>query len=159
MRTMSWTTFAAEAPELAEAVHARFAAHLHHVLATLRPDGAPRVSGTEVTFHDGELWFGSMPGATKGADLRRDPRLALHSCTADTELDGGDARLDAVARLVEDEPTRARFASRLEHPEVMDGADLFLVELVRATLVRVRGDLLHIDSWRPGRPVSHVERS
>ena len=154
----SWTTFAAEAPELAEAVHGRFAAHRHHVLATLRPDGAPRVSGTEVTFVDGDVWFGSMPGATKASDLRRDPRCALHSAPVELDLDAGDARLDARAALVEDPGTRARFATTLEKPEVMDGADLFRLELVRATLVRVRGDDLHVDSWRPGRPISHFSR-
>ena len=31
----------------------------------------------------GELVFGSMPNARKGADLRRDPRFALHSATVD----------------------------------------------------------------------------
>ena len=155
---MSWSTFTAEAPELAEAVHGRFTAHLHHVLATLRRDGSPRASGTEVTFFEDELWLGSMPGARKGADLRRDPRLALHSCTADVTLDAGDARLDGVAHLVEDGPTRARFAARLDQPEVMEGADLFRVELARATLVRVRGDVLHVDTWQPGHPVSHLER-
>ncbi|MPY91934.1 MAG: pyridoxamine 5'-phosphate oxidase family protein [Acidimicrobiia bacterium] len=154
----SWKTFAAEAPELAGSVHARFAAHLHHVLATIRRDGAPRVSGTEVKVHDGDIWLGSMSGATKGADLRRDPRLALHSSPSDTDLDAGDARLDGRATLVEDPDTRARFAATLEDPGVMDGADLFLVDLDRATLVRVRGDVLHVDTWQPGRPVTHVER-
>jgi hypothetical protein len=32
---------------------------------------------------DGELAFGSIPNARKGADLGRDPRFALHSATID----------------------------------------------------------------------------
>ena len=47
----------------------------------LRADGGPRISGIEVEFADGELTFGSMPHARKGADLRRDPRFALHSAS------------------------------------------------------------------------------
>ena len=46
-------------------------------------DGAPRISGIEAQFLGGELWFGSMAGARKALDLRRDPRFALHSGSAD----------------------------------------------------------------------------
>jgi hypothetical protein len=38
----TWKQFAAEAPDLAYAVRARFEAAKHHVLATLRADGSPR---------------------------------------------------------------------------------------------------------------------
>src|SRR5262249_39953547 len=50
----------------------------HKTIATVRAGGGPRISGIECAFADGELRFGSMPGARKGADLRRDPRFALH---------------------------------------------------------------------------------
>src|SRR5690242_3416648 len=39
----TWREFESDAPELAAAVQARFEATKHHVLATLRPGGAPRV--------------------------------------------------------------------------------------------------------------------
>ncbi len=42
----SWSEVSAAAPELAAAVEARFGADKHHVVATLRTDGSPRVSGT-----------------------------------------------------------------------------------------------------------------
>ena len=51
----SWTEFSAAAPELAERVKKRFDAHKHKTMATLRKDGSPRISGTEVEFRDGEL--------------------------------------------------------------------------------------------------------
>ncbi|MBA3464363.1 MAG: pyridoxamine 5'-phosphate oxidase family protein, partial [Deltaproteobacteria bacterium] len=51
----------------------------HKTVATLRRDGSPRVSGTELTSYDGQLWLAGMPGALRFADLRRDPRFALHS--------------------------------------------------------------------------------
>ena len=48
-----------------------FEARTHKTIATLRADGAPRISGIECEFVDGELQFGSMTGARAGADLRR----------------------------------------------------------------------------------------
>jgi len=44
-------------------------------------DGSPRISGIECELTDGDLRFGSMTGARKGADLKRDPRFALHGPT------------------------------------------------------------------------------
>src|SRR5260370_24844973 len=70
-------------PEFAQRVRGLFDRHRHKTIATLRADGSPRISGIEVAFEDGELAFGSMPNARKGADLGRDPRFALHSATID----------------------------------------------------------------------------
>ena len=50
----SWKEIEAEAPELAGRVRAAFVAHRHKLLATLRQDGSPRISGFEATFADGE---------------------------------------------------------------------------------------------------------
>ncbi|NUU20475.1 MAG: pyridoxamine 5'-phosphate oxidase family protein, partial [Streptomycetaceae bacterium] len=55
----TWKQFETEAPELAQDVRRRFEAAETHVLATLRKDGAPRVSGSEVDFMAGNLSFGS----------------------------------------------------------------------------------------------------
>ena len=65
-------------PEFAARVRRLFDSGRHKTIATLRADGSPRISGIECEFADGELRFGSMPGARKGADLRRNPRFALH---------------------------------------------------------------------------------
>ena len=75
---MSWSTFESEQPALAGAVLARFQVAKHHVLATLRSDGAPRVSGTEDPFVDGDLYLGSMIGALKARDLQREPPGPFH---------------------------------------------------------------------------------
>jgi len=48
-----------------------FEARTHKTIAALCADGAPRISGIECEFVDGELQFGSMIGARAGADLRR----------------------------------------------------------------------------------------
>ena len=105
----SWSDFEAAAPELAAEVRARLEAHTHKTLATLRRDGAPRISGTEATFADGELWIGSMWQARKARDLQRDPRFALHSGSDDPPEWSGDAKLAGVAEEVTDEAlVRAR---------------------------------------------------
>jgi hypothetical protein len=60
-------------------VQALFSSRKHHTMATVRHDGSPRISGTEVQIADGQLRFGMMSGARRGWDLRRDPRLAIHT--------------------------------------------------------------------------------
>ena len=99
---VSWSELEAESPELAAFARSRFDAHRHKGLATIRRDGSPRISGIEVEFRLGEMWIGSMPGARKGADLRRDPRLALHSGMDEPDAATGDAKVAGVAVLVDD---------------------------------------------------------
>ena len=70
----SWQEFATQVPDFAQRVEGLFVAYKHHTMATLRLDGSPRISGTEVTFDDGRLLLGMMPGTRRAADLRRDPR-------------------------------------------------------------------------------------
>lgn len=144
MGTVRWEEFAAEAPELADAVRARFEAARHHVLATLRADGSPRVSGTEVDFGDGDLTLGSMLGAVKARDLQRDGRFALHANPGDGSMAGGDAKIAGVAEEMAEE-TFHRF--RLQLGEVV------------LTSLHPDGDRLVIESWRPGVGVVRRERA
>ena len=67
----AWRDVEKAAPDLARRVRALFDSHRHKTIATLRADGSPRISGIECAFEDGELVFGSMAHARKGADLRR----------------------------------------------------------------------------------------
>src|SRR5437899_5346851 len=77
----AWKAIEQAEPEFAGRVRTLFDAGRHKTIATLRADGSPRISGIECEFADGDLRFGSMPGARKGADLERDPRFALHGPT------------------------------------------------------------------------------
>lgn len=145
--TASWSDLVAEAPELAAAVRARFEANRHHVLGTLRPDGAPRLSGTEVELDGDQMTLGMMPGSRKLADVRRDPRVELHSAPLEEDLARGDAKLSG--HLVEVERNEP------EHP----GAGFFRVEIALASLVRVEDQQLVLTTWRPGRGNTEVRRS
>ena len=147
----TWHEFEQQAPALASAVRARFAAGKHATLATLRRDGAPRISGTEVEFADGEVVLGSMPGARKAADLRRDPRCALHSPTVDPPADDPSA-WPGEAKLA----GRARYAGMLAGPPE---GDRFELELTEVVLTRVEGDQLVVRSWHEGRGETEVRRS
>ena len=63
----TWQDVERAEPEFAQRVRGLFDAHRHKTIATLRADGSPRISGIEASFKDGELVFGSMPNARKGA--------------------------------------------------------------------------------------------
>jgi hypothetical protein len=155
----TWSEVEAAAPELAAAVRARFDEHKHKVMATLRKDGSPRVSGTELDFKRGEIWFGSMPNARKAQDLLRDPRVAFHSATVDPEMEGGDAKLGGRALEVTDPKVIAEFTGELE--ENPGEFHLFRVEVSEVALTTVdqeRG-LLIVDSWSEDGGVRHVERT
>jgi hypothetical protein len=94
----TWGDVERAEPEFAQRVRGLFDARRHKTIATLRADGSPRISGIEAAFADGELTFGSMPNARKGADLRRDPRFALHSATFDP-VQGAEAEWPGEAKI------------------------------------------------------------
>jgi phosphinothricin acetyltransferase len=77
MRT--WGEFAAAEPELAGAGEELFRAFTLGYLATVRPDGSPRVHPVTVTLHGGGLYISTVRGTRKAYDLRRDGRFALHA--------------------------------------------------------------------------------
>jgi hypothetical protein len=158
----SWSEVEAAAPELAARARATLDAHKHKVLATLRRDGSPRLSGIEATFADGELWLGMMPGSRKALDLRRDPRLALHSASVDPPADDpaawtGDAKV--AGRAVEvDDPA---LLERLGAGEGGGGAHLFRVELTEVvhTMVGEPADHLVIEVWAEGTGLRRLRRA
>ena len=159
-----WEEVEGAAPELAAAVRARFDAHRHKTLATIRADGAPRISGTEATFVGGNLWLGAMPGSRKALDLQRDPRLALHSSTADETMAEGDAKLSGRAIQVDD-PAAAQALLRAQQPgteePVSPGAfHLFRVDVTEIALVRIGdpSDHLVIERWSERGGYRRVER-
>src|SRR4029077_5262887 len=94
----TWGEFAAEQPSFATRVRERFDIRKHKTLATLRADGSPRISGIEVEFAGSEMYVGMMPDSAKLRDLRRDPRLAVHSPTEDP-LDGKEVDWPGEAKI------------------------------------------------------------
>jgi hypothetical protein len=154
-----WEEMVRSAPEFAEAARALFDAHRHKTLATLRINGAPRISGIEATFKDGDLWLGMMPGSLKARDLKRDGRLALHSASIDPDDDDpsgwpGDAKISGRAEEVTDETILKSFGA------MPDGSHLFRVEIQEVVITRVGepADHLVIQLWREGRELQRMTR-
>lgn len=159
-----WQEVVAAAPELAERARALFDAHRHKTLATLRKDGSPRISGIELLFVDGDLWFGGMWESRKALDLRRDPRFAVHSASDDPPADptawSDDAKLAGRVEEIDD-PARKEAIMAAGGGEAPPGpSHLFRADITELVLTRV-GDLpdhLVIEIWREGRGMQRVER-
>jgi hypothetical protein len=121
----------------------------HLTMATLRRDGSPRISGTEIEFANGELQIGSMPRSVKALDLRRDPRIAIHGPTEDPPSGApaawkGEAKIAGIAIEVESEGPAHRF--------IIDVREAVITHLNEA------GDRLVIESWSPARGLRTYER-
>src|ERR1700751_2490251 len=117
----AWKDVERAEPEFGARVRRLLDGGRHKTIATLRADGSPRISGIECEFADGELTFGSMTGARKGADLRRDPRFALHG-PAFHPQEGKEAEWPGEAKIA------GRAAPAGPIGEGPDG-DLFLADL------------------------------
>jgi hypothetical protein len=158
-----WGEIELEAPDFAAAVKARFDAGKHKTLATLRADGSPRISGTEADFVAGDLWFGSMWGARKARDLRRDPRFALHSASESPPEWSGDAKLSGRAEEITDPD---RFRAFLEaragegEPDPPSQFHLFRAEIDELVLIGLNQarDKMVIEHWHEGRGLGRIER-
>jgi hypothetical protein len=155
----TWQEFSEQAPGLAARALERFEAHRHKTMATIRADGSPRISGTEVGIHGGQVWLGGMTGSRRFADLRRDPRIAIHSASEDPDVWTGDAKL--AGRAVEVTDAAGRRAFRGDAVEGDEGDfELFRVDVHEVVVVRLSDerDRLLVDIWREGEPVRTVER-
>lgn len=139
-----WAEIATAAPDLATEVRRRFTAAKHATLATVRADGSPRISGSETEWDDTDVFLGSMPGAVKAMDLRRDPRFALHSPTTNPDESDPSAW-----------PGEAKLAGRaVEVGDPGPGqAHRFRLDVTEVVLTRVDGNRLEITSWHPDRGV------
>jgi hypothetical protein len=154
----SWKAIEEAEPEFAGRVQRLFDSGRHKTIATLRADGSPRISGIECEFTDGNLQFGSMTGARKGADLRRDPRFALHGPTfhpvEGKESDwSGEAKI--AGRAIPAGPVQTDDASA----EAPDG-EMFVADIteVVVTGLNAEANKLVVESWTPERGVQRVER-
>ncbi len=134
-------------------MRALFDAHRHKTIATVRSDGAPRISGIEATFQDGELTFGSMPNARKGADLRRDPRFALHSATVDP-VEGSEAQWPGEAKI----SGRATAAGQIVDGPDGDQFHADVTEVVHTHLDEL-ATVLVVEWWTPTGGLRRVERA
>lgn len=145
----SWAEFEAAEPGFASRVRKLMSARKHLTMATLRRDGSPRISGTEVEFADGQLRIGSMSRAVKAMDLRRDGRVAVHGPTSDPPVGNaagwkGEAKIAGTAREVDSG----------------DDSHRFVIDIQEAVITRLNeaGNRLVVESWNPERGYRTMER-
>ncbi len=143
----AWREIEKDVPGFAARVRDRFELGTNKTIATLRRDGAPRISASELEFAHGEVTLGMMGGSMKLLDVRRDPRIAIHSPTieppdGDPDTWPGDAKL--AGTLIETAPPA-------DNPH--QGAGFFKLDIseVVLTYVGTPADHLVIESWHPGR--------
>jgi hypothetical protein len=154
----TWSQISAEAPELSDRVTGAFDAHKHKVMATLRADGSPRVSGTELDFADGEVWIGSMPGAMKALDLQRDPRIAIHSAPLDVTMQIPDVKIAGRAIELTDEDEKAAWAAARPEAVPPGPFHLFRLDITEVVCTSVADNQMTVESWHDGRGVSRATR-
>ena len=152
-----WDAIEEAEPEFAERVRRLFDAGRHKTIATVRSDGSPRISGIECEFVAGDLRFGSMSGARKGADLRRDARFALHGPTFHPEQGKeadwpGEAKI--AGRAIPAGPVSAE--ERIEQSE----GEMFIADIseIVITGLNTEATKLVVESWTPTRGLRRVER-
>lgn len=151
-----WSDVEQVEPEFAARVRARFDAGRHKTIATLRADGSPRISGIECEFTDGgDLRFGSMTAARKGADLRRDSRFALHGPTFHPP-EGEEADWIGEAKV----SGRAIPAGPVTDDDGNAHGEWFVadIETVAYTGLNESATMLVVEWWTPDSGLRRVER-
>lgn len=110
---MRWDQFEGACPELAAEGRRRFTADQLALLGTNRKDGWPRISPCEVDFVEGHLLLGMMWRSMKALDLRRDPRIVVHTVQCDREASSGDLKLYGRAIEISDPALRSAFRTAI----------------------------------------------
>jgi len=145
-----WSEIVAAEPEFARQVQMRFAVNASETIATLRKDGSPRISGVDVVFRNGDLLFLDVTvGSMRASDLRRDPRLALHSPTTTATKEDlsdwpGDAKIAGCGIETVIEPDR--------------GLTGFRVDATEVARTYLEADHLVIESWHERRGLQRRKR-
>ena len=145
---LTWSDFAAAEPELASACRAlmyQFGVGLAF-LATVRPDGGPRVHPMCPLIAESGLFAFLIP-SPKRDDLARDGRYAMHSFPADENEDA--CYLTGMAELVDDREQRRALQAQFldergltELPKGFDEQELFAFRIERClyTVTTGHGD-------------------
>jgi Pyridoxamine 5'-phosphate oxidase len=139
----TWGELEQTAPELSAVARRRIEEHGFMLLGTIRRDGTPRISPVEVRVVAGELVVCLIRGSTKERDVRRDPRIVLHS----PMLDAGDpnSELKLRGRLVEVSERGVREAAALwtAPPEF----DVFRLDVESVALVEWSKGEMVVRRW------------
>ncbi len=155
-----WREVETGAPEIARPGAARLSAARIALLGTVRRDGSPRISPVEPYLVNGRLLVGAMTWSAKAADIRRDPRYALHSTV--TGPDSGEGELKLHGCAVEADPgIRADVADAWWSTQPQDKAIVFVLRIGQALFVAwdIQRGVMTIRRWSPLGGYSHAART
>jgi hypothetical protein len=112
---VTWGDLERADPDLAAAGASRLHGRVAY-LATVSPDGTPRVHPVTPVVGDGRLFVFMEPTSPKGADLRRGSRYGLHSAVADSSGRDGEFLTRGTGALVGDPAVRAAAEHHATYP-------------------------------------------
>jgi hypothetical protein len=148
MSAVSWSAFAAEAPEVAEGGRRliyQFGTGLGFI-ATVRVDGGPRLHPFCPVLFEGSL-YGLIAPSPKQRDLFRDSRFAFHTFPSAEADDEFYATGRAVHRPDREEAVRAAFLSQPGTISTSDEACFeFLLERALLAIYKPRAEG---NTWPP----------
>ncbi len=152
---MRWDEFAQACPEIGHEADERFTRDQLVLLGTLARDGWPRISPCEVDVVEGLLVFGMMWRSPKALDLRRDPRLVVHSAQCDREATEPDLKLYGMAQEIGERVLRDRYRAavkaRIDWEPEEPTFHVFSLDVHRAAMVVFREGQEHVTTWDPDR--------
>jgi Pyridoxamine 5'-phosphate oxidase len=139
----SWLDFEQAAPELAALGRERVERHGFMMLGTVRRDGTARISAVEVRLVRGHLTMSVIRGSAKEHDVRRDPRILLHSPMLNADDPNDEFKLRGRAVAIEDQGLRAAAASWNPPPEL----EAFVVDLESAAFLAWSEGEMRMTRW------------
>jgi hypothetical protein len=107
---MHWSEVEVRQPRLAELGRQRLLEPGVVLVGTIRRDGTPRISPVEPFVMDGDLWLSMLWRSTKAADLKRDPRVLVHSVITSRDGGPGEYKLRGTARAETDLAVQRHYA-------------------------------------------------
>ncbi|MGZ4689514.1 MAG: pyridoxamine 5'-phosphate oxidase family protein [Acidimicrobiia bacterium] len=137
---MRWEELEQLEPSLAELGRTKLGEPGVVLVGTIRADGSPRVSPVEPLFWNRDLWLSMGWGTQKAIDLRRDPRILVHSIVTSREGTGGEYKLRGRAVAEADPQVHDSYAtavaSRLGWQPEPGRFHLFRVDVEEVTFIR-----------------------
>jgi hypothetical protein len=143
---VTWHTFEAAEPAIAAFAMQRLAGRVAY-LATVRPDGGPRVHPVTPIIGAGHLFLFMEPTSPKGRDLQRDDRYALHCGVEDNQGGAGEVVVHGRAEFVE-APDRRALAVASASYQPHDHYILFELFLGQVGVTIYEPDGIRRQRWR-----------
>jgi Pyridoxamine 5'-phosphate oxidase len=154
---MRWSEMESAQPGLAALGRRRLLAPGVVLVATIRRDGAPRLSPVEPFVMDGGLWLSMLWQSAKAADLLRDPRILVHSIITSRDGGEGEFKVRGTAHAEHDLEVQRQYSEAvtadLGWTPTPGKFHLFRVDVQDVTFIQyddATGDQ-HVVRWPPAR--------